>query len=53
MFLKNSFSAETLEAFVDRPEFAAGSAQISQNGLKAQEPVLRSALQVKMLCGKK
>jgi hypothetical protein len=35
-----------LEAFVDRPEFTAGNAQISQNGLKAQEPVLQSALQV-------
>lgn len=35
-----------MEAFVDRPEFAAGNAQISQNGLKAQEPVLHSALQM-------
>lgn len=39
-------AAETLEAFVDRPEFAAGAAHISQNGLKAQQPVLESALQM-------
>jgi hypothetical protein len=31
-----------LEAFVDRPEFAAGAAEISQAGRQAQEPVLGS-----------